>query len=99
MADAGPPLVLRFPVAGTDTERAYSDQRPRPVAEGVYGRTTIRGVNVRGFEASADRRRGGSRPGLAKLFAERVTDEDWVVQNLDVLVHASASVTVAAGVF
>ena len=90
---------LRFPVAGIDRSRAFSDQRPRPVAEGVYGRTTPVGVNVRGFEATGDRRRGGTRPGLRRYVDDQAVGEDWVVQQLDVIVYASEDVTVSAGVF
>jgi len=48
----------------------------------VYGRTTHLGINVRGFEATLDRRRGGTRPGLGKYVAGAVV-ADWIIQDLN----------------
>jgi hypothetical protein len=82
----------RFPVAGIDRSRAFWDQRPREVIQGVWGRTTADAVNVRGYEASTDRRRGGTRPGLQRYVEDRVPNEffpddpDWIVQELALIV-------------
>jgi hypothetical protein len=99
-------LDMRFPVAGIDLTRAFSDQQPRPLPQGqwdptgsiavvpgvgaepqpadVYGRTCVSAVNVRGFEASQQRRRGGTRPGLTKWIATSVGGFDgWLVQHLN----------------
>lgn len=49
---------LLFPLQGIDLLRAFFDQR---------GLTTLVGVNVRAFEPSTLRDRGGSRPGTVKF--------------------------------
>jgi len=57
---------------------------PQPEQTGLYGRTTYLGVNVQGFEASADRRRGGTRAGLSKFVSNAVMDAPgWIVQDLE----------------
>jgi hypothetical protein len=54
-----PKLIdLPFPVRGMNAEDAFGTQVPG---------TTPLGVNVRLFEPSTDRARGGSRPGLIRL--------------------------------
>lgn len=84
-------VEYRFPVAGMDLSRAFWDQRPWEVIQGVWGRTTPLGVNVRGYEASTDRRRGGTRPGLERYVEDRIPNEffpddpDWIVQELAVV--------------
>lgn len=89
------PAVLNFPVGGIDVSCPFSDQRPRPLGkevdeEGrpVYGRTTPVAKNVRIVEASSLRRRGGSRPGMAKYIPQRVGDSDWAVQELAQIVSS-----------
>ena len=65
--------VLHFPKCGLDTSAAYSKQpnRPMPV-DGDYARTTPLGINVRAFDRSFDRNRGGSRIGLSKYILQKV---------------------------
>jgi hypothetical protein len=62
-------------------------------APGVWGRSTPSGLNVMGYEASQDRRRGGTRGGLRKynpmlLPAEPVVGDGvgWIVQELNLVV-------------
>lgn len=60
---------------------------PQPEQADVYGRTSYLGVNVQGFEATTDRRRGGTRGGLAKFVSNAVMDAvGWIVQDLNKLV-------------
>jgi hypothetical protein len=67
---------------------------PQPVAEDVYGRTTYLGVNVQGFEATTDRRRGGSRPGLSKYIPQAVLNvPDWALQHLGRVTTTGTTVT------
>lgn len=76
---------FNFPVAGLDRSDAFGRQKPRKVAEGVYARTTIDAQNVQGYDVAADRKRGGTRPGLAKVFPQAVVP-GWIVQGLGFLV-------------
>jgi hypothetical protein len=71
-----------FPVAGTDLRFAYGDQRPLQMPNGEWGRTTRSGVNVRGYEALSQRKRGGARPGLSRYVSTPVV-ANWLVQGLN----------------
>lgn len=51
---------LSFPVLGVDEQRSYSRQRPGTAPDCL---------NVRVFDPLTDRARGGSRPGIAKVYA------------------------------
>jgi hypothetical protein len=51
----------------------------------VWGRTTHHGVNVRGFEASEKRRRGGTRPGTSQYVPQAVVP-GWIIQELNKVV-------------
>lgn len=64
---------LRFPRNGTDVSTAFSEQRPG---------TTPLGVNVRAFDPSTSRARGGSRPGLAKYHPDRPDGATGLIQEL-----------------
>lgn len=63
---------LRFCCAGVDLSYAFSKQPNRPVRED-WARTTPLGMNVRAYEPSTDRMRGGSRPGIHKHIAGQVS--------------------------
>lgn len=76
---------LLFPEAGIDLSRGYGDQRPKEMPGGAYGRTCRDAFNVRTFEPSTGRARGGSRRGLSKYVAPAVV-ADWLIQQLDTLV-------------
>lgn len=71
----GKPVNLEqaFPLSGIDTSTAFHAQRPG---------TCVDGLNVRSFEPSTDRARGGSRPGLAKFLDEQVSGSN-AIQSLD----------------
>lgn len=51
----------------------------------VWGRTCAVGINVRGYEASLDRRRGGSRPCLKKWMPTAAV-ADFIVQELTTVI-------------
>lgn len=57
------PLDITFPVQGTDVGDGFTQQRPD---------TTPRGVNVRSFDPSTDRMRGGSRPGIIRYVDQQL---------------------------
>lgn len=89
--------ALHFPAAGIDVSKAFCRQPNRPIdqmpirpeqhfATQVYARTCPIGLNVRGFEPSGQRRRGGSRPGLTKYLAAQPGAALWVTQDLTLLV-------------
>lgn len=82
---------LHFPLAGLDLSGAFSRQKPRQVAEGLWARTTPVAVNVQGYESN-QRARGGSRIGIQKYIAAAVV-EDWVVQDLNVVVTVDGAAT------
>lgn len=76
---------LNYPLAGIDTSRAFSEQKPRQVGEDLWARSTPEGVNVRGFEPDTDRARGGSRPGLVK-YLPLAPVPGWILQEVNVVV-------------
>ncbi len=76
---------LNFPMAGVDQSNAFASQKPRQLPWGEFGRTCADARNVRGFEPSGQRARGGSRPGLAKYVSAALV-ADWIVQECTVLV-------------
>ncbi len=86
-------LDMSFPLAGIDNSHAFSDQQPKQLAEDLWGRTCILGENVRGYEGSTGRLRGGRRAGLAKYVANPVV-ADWIVQEVALLITEG---TVPAG--
>lgn len=77
-------LDLHFPKAGLDRSMAFGKQPARPLPDG-YARTCPIGQNVRGFEPSLNRLRGGQRPGLVKYNTAPVV-ANWIVQDLTCLV-------------
>lgn len=72
---SAPFLDIRFPTGGVDISDEFSVQRP--------GTTPI-GTNVRAFEPSTQRARGGARPGLMKWMPAAMAAAE--VQNLDTIV-------------
>lgn len=56
-------MEINFPVRGVDLSQAFSRQ-PKD--------TCAVGVNVRAYEPTTDRQRGGSRPGIAKMLSAQV---------------------------
>lgn len=78
-------MDLHFPKAGIDRSLGFGKQPNRPVAGGTYARTCAVGTNVRGYEPSGDRARGGSRPGLTKYLGTQVAGTLFVVQQLAVI--------------
>jgi hypothetical protein len=74
--------AVHFPHAGVDQSGPVSRQPARKLPDGDYARTCVAAQNVRAYEAGANRRRGGSRPGLSKYLAGQVAGQLWVVQDL-----------------
>ncbi len=68
---------LTFPPGGTELSGAFSGQRPG---------TTPDSRNVRLFEPSTGRARGGSRPGLSKFIDDQLPSGATKVQDLNVVV-------------
>jgi hypothetical protein len=58
----------------------------------VYGRTCARGINVRGYDATLQSRRGGSRPGLSRLVNNQAV-ANYLIQNLTCFTVAPTSST------
>lgn len=67
---------LRFPAKGIDLSQAFGQQQPG---------TTPLGQNVRAFEPSTARARGGQRPGLLKYLPGQVNGTG-AIQDLNVVV-------------
>lgn len=65
-------MDLHFPLAGIDLSMGYERQPTRPLANGMYTRTTPEATNVRAFEPTTNRARGGQRAGLARYLDARV---------------------------
>ncbi len=87
MPDIGESFAdLKFPLAGIDLSMGLERQPPRQLPDGTWGTTTPVGVNVRGYEPSTDRSRGGARPGLVKYLTAPVV-AGWIVQDLHTLVE------------
>jgi hypothetical protein len=55
---------LEFPLAGINRDRAFGEDTPITLPDGRFVWTTIEAKNVRAFEPSSLRSRGGSRPAL-----------------------------------
>jgi hypothetical protein len=68
-----------FPVLGIDLSRPFDVQRDG---------TTFEGENVRAFEPSTLRGRGGSRPGLSRYIIDPVPAGHELIQHLNVIVTA-----------
>ncbi len=64
---------IRFPLAGVNQSNAFSNQPNTPMPDGDYARTAPLGVNVRSYDPSTDRRRGGARPGIQKFIQGQVS--------------------------
>lgn len=73
---------LGFPTKGIDLSTAFGLQR--------VGTTPV-GKNVRTFEPTTDRSRGGSRPGLVKYIAAQLPNGAHLIQHLNLVVDPAAS--------
>lgn len=78
-------MPLRFPLAGLDVSCSFDRQPNRPMPDGSYARTTPVAMNVRVYEPTTGRARGGQRPGLAKYIATQVNGSN-PIQCLDEIV-------------
>jgi hypothetical protein len=78
-------VELGFPLAGIDLSQPFTKQAPRQMTNGIWGRTTPAGQNVRGFDFGSQRLRGGCRPGLSKYLPVTPID-GWLLQELAVIV-------------
>ena len=74
---------FQFPIHGLDRSRGFSFQTAG---------TTIRGANVRAFEPSTLRGRGGSRPGLVQYIPDQLPGE---IQNLNCVVTVDGTALLA----
>lgn len=89
----GKSIDWHFPASGIDISCPAERQTIREVSEGVYSRSTPRGINVRSFDATSERKRGGSRSGTSKpafLPNAQVAGTTWVVQHLATLSSAGS---------
>ena len=68
---------MQFPAFGLDLSQGYDSQRPN---------TTNIGLNVRLYEPSTMRARGGNRPGLTKYNPSQLPSGAHLVQLLDTIV-------------
>jgi len=78
-------IDMHFPAAGIDQSAAWDRQPNRPVAGGRYARTTAFAMNMRGYEPSTLRNRGGTRCGLKRYISTPLVS-GWIVQDLGVVV-------------
>lgn len=69
-------VTITFPVAGIDLSQSFANQRQN---------TTPVGQNVRAYEPTTQRARGGQRPGLVKYVPTQVNGLN-LVQNLNIVV-------------
>lgn len=94
MPDDDKTTDLHFPKAGVNVVSAFSRQPNRPVGPNQeYARTCPVGVNVRGYDATQERFRGGSRSGVGlptNLPAVMVPSVAFVIQSVDVLTSVGA---------
>ena len=84
MAQTDKFLEWLFPVAGIDRQEEFQEQPAltTPVAK-----------NVRAFEPSSDRGRGGSRPGLSKYLADATPAGTHEIQHLQIIVDPQGPLT------
>lgn len=80
---------LHFPLAGLDVSMAFDRQPARQTAAG-YARTCPVGTNVRAYDPTTGRARGGSRSGLARYIDATVNGAN-LIQALDVVVGSGYS--------
>lgn len=73
---------LRFPLGGVDLTAGFGRQPNAPTDVGM-ARTTALGVNVRAFEPTTRRGRGGARAGLSNYNLSEVNQPGEHVQNLE----------------
>lgn len=72
---------LSFPLRGENLEWEFGDQP---------GLTTRLGKNVRAYEPSSDRARGGSRSGLSRFLLNQVPAGSHLIQHLEMIVDPQA---------
>lgn len=73
---------IHFPRAGIDLSMPVYKQPARQLPTGEYVRTCPVGNNVRSYEATTQRSRGGSRCGLAKQWPDTVSGGTFLVQEM-----------------
>jgi hypothetical protein len=76
MADEKVTQDLTFPQFGVDRSFAHGQQRPK---------TTPDAMNVRAFEPTTGRSRGGRRPGLSKI-ADQIPEGSTLIQHINTIV-------------
>lgn len=79
-------IDLSFPLGGIDVSQGFERQPVRQMASGGYARTTPSGINVRSFEPSTGRNRGGSRAGLSRYVNAIPGGSAGLIQDLNVVV-------------
>jgi len=85
---------IHFPKAGLDNGCPFSRQTNRPVGpDNEYARTSREAVNVRAYDFSLLRLRGGSRPGTIKYLPTQPAGVTWVVQELNSIVIVGGDVS------
>jgi hypothetical protein len=83
-------VEMGFPVGGIDVSAAWCRQpshqiMTNPAGQAVMGPSTPTGQNVRGFDPSTNRLRGGSRGGVTKYIAQAV-NPNFIVSDLALVV-------------
>ncbi len=71
--------VTQQPMLGGYELNATPDQN-------MWANTTVSGINVRGYDPQANRRRGGSREGLSQYIPAQPSGGPQIVQNINYLV-------------
>ena len=75
-------IDIHFPKAGVDLTLGFNQQPARAVVGGEYARTSVLGVNVRGYESITARNRGGSRAGISNYINSPLV-AGWMVQEIN----------------
>lgn len=83
---------VHFPRAGADTSLAFWRQPNRALRnKDDYARSSIKAVNVRGYDPLSMRYRGGSRAGLERYIDAQAAGQEWIIQGLSVVISTAAS--------
>jgi hypothetical protein len=93
MADEDKPLDLRFPLQGLDLSTGLNAQRPG---------TTVKGQNVRSYDAGTLRMRGGNRSGITPFLGAGSTVQvsgDNVVTHLNSIVWVTQAAIINNNTF
>jgi hypothetical protein len=86
-------IELRFPLGGVDLSQGFDRQPNIQLPSGEYARTTPLATNVRAYEPTSQRARGGSRPGMQKYVQGQIdSPRASHVQELNVVVATGGTI-------